>query len=187
MYCSKLMCYLLPMPDLHSLPPQRLWVERFWNKVDKTSTCWLWTGSTNPLGYGSIRIQYVLYKAHRISYYMAYGSIPAGMEIDHTCCNPSCVRPDHLEAVTHAENMRRYRTRAGIKAKPYVERGNAQTKKRFCPHGHEYTPDNTGRQRKPDGTYARYCRTCRRAQWHAWRSKTNYGRLDYTRVSDQGE
>jgi hypothetical protein len=81
--------------------------EKFWSKVDKTSDCWLWTASTRN-GYGQIargdgRVDY----AHRLSYEMAHGAIPPGLNIDHLCRQPLCVRPDHLEAVTQRENLRR--------------------------------------------------------------------------------
>jgi hypothetical protein len=47
--------------------------------------------------------------AHRVAYEQHNGPIPDGMEVGHLCGNPACVRPDHLEAVSHAENVRRGR------------------------------------------------------------------------------
>lgn len=44
--------------------------------------------------------------------YLAYLEFRAsGLELDHTCVEPSCRRPAHLEPVTHAENMQRMRDR----------------------------------------------------------------------------
>lgn len=45
--------------------------------------------------------------AHRVFYEREHGSIPAGLVIDHLCCQPDCVRPSHLEPVTNGENIRR--------------------------------------------------------------------------------
>lgn len=83
--------------------------ERLWAKVNKTETCWLWTGSLNyPGGYGEIREGAhkgrKLY-AHRVAYELFKGEIPAGMHIDHTCHVKNCVKPDHLRAVTCKQNM----------------------------------------------------------------------------------
>jgi hypothetical protein len=82
--------------------------------------CWLWTGSTGSNGYGQVRIDGRLIPAHRWAYEYKIGPISSGMRIDHTCHNADpgcrvgpdcphmlCVRPDHLEAVTHGENIRR--------------------------------------------------------------------------------
>lgn len=79
--------------------------------------------------------------AHRLSYTLAYGSIPEGLVIDHLCRTPVCVRPDHLEAVTQQENMRR-----GPGAKTH------------CKRGHEFNEVNTY-VRKDTG--ARFCRPCK--------------------------
>ena len=82
--------------------------ERFWAKVEKTTTCWLWRGSTNgSRGYGQIWWGGRLHPAHRISYEMVNGSVPVGLELDHLCRTRACVRPDHLEAVSHSTNMKR--------------------------------------------------------------------------------
>jgi hypothetical protein len=70
--------------------------------------CILWTGATTE-GYGLfIALPEILrIRAHRYAYEQAKGPIPEGLVIDHLCCVPSCVNPDHLEAVTIGENVRR--------------------------------------------------------------------------------
>lgn len=80
--------------------------------------CWLWktTGSDYPTFQFEGRIQ----KAHRVAYRLFVGEIPKGMVLDHLCGEPRCVNPEHLEPVTHAENVRRGRatrlTRADAEA-----------------------------------------------------------------------
>ncbi|WP_182252815.1 HNH endonuclease signature motif containing protein [Microbacterium esteraromaticum] len=79
--------------------------ERFWSKVDKAGTCWIWTAALqNTGGYGVFRINSRNMVAHRVSYMWAHGPIPKGYEVDHTCFNRSCVKPDHLRLLTHQEN-----------------------------------------------------------------------------------
>lgn len=69
--------------------------------------CWPWQGALNGAGYGYVRIGYEHVEAHRAMYEHVVGPIPAGLEIDHLCRVVACVRPDHLEPVTRAENQRR--------------------------------------------------------------------------------
>lgn len=81
-------------------------ISRFWEKVNKTGECWIWTASKRGPGYGQCslggrRQGY----AHRFSYEIHFGSIPAGMVIDHICHNKLCVKPDHLQAVTPKQNQ----------------------------------------------------------------------------------
>lgn len=80
--------------------------DRFWEKVDKTGDCWLWTGALVN-GYGVIHSGTKHTFAHRVAYEMLSHPIPAGLVIDHLCRTPRCVNPAHLEPVTHTENVRR--------------------------------------------------------------------------------
>src|SRR4051812_36213829 len=85
-------------------------IERFWKFVHKTESCWLWTGQLKN-GYGFFRDGEKQVYAHRFSYEAFVGPIPDSCEIDHVrargCTHRNCVRPDHLEAVTHLVNMQR--------------------------------------------------------------------------------
>lgn len=78
--------------------------ERLWQRVDKTESCWNWTGKRSRKGYGQIRFQGQRILVHRVSWELAYGPIPPGQYVLHRCDNPSCVRPDHLFLGSLADN-----------------------------------------------------------------------------------
>jgi HNH endonuclease len=80
------------------------WRTRFWAKVTKTDTCWLWTAATNKQGYGVFRLHGRQEKAHRVAYELECGPVPAGLVLDHIDCVEHCVRPTHLRAVTQKQN-----------------------------------------------------------------------------------
>src|SRR5688572_16860021 len=82
-------------------------VDRFRAKVDRTGGCWLWTASRILSGYGQVRFEGKNQRAHRVAYALVKGPIPEGLVLDHLCRVKHCVNPDHLEAVTQAENLRR--------------------------------------------------------------------------------
>jgi len=70
--------------------------ERFWAKVSKTETCWLWIGAKKGRGYGHIWFKGHMVAAHKIAWIIAYRQVPEGMCVLHSCDTPHCVNPDHL-------------------------------------------------------------------------------------------
>jgi hypothetical protein len=82
---------------------------RLWARVLKGSAdqCWPWTGATTGNGYGQIRHGSSRLMVHRVAYESAFGPVPEGFVIDHTCRSVTCCNPAHLEPVTQAENVRR--------------------------------------------------------------------------------
>lgn len=123
-------------------------------QVDEPTGCWLWQGSLDGSGYGMFYLAGRTVRAHRASYEHHLGPIPDERQLDHLCRTRGCVRPDHLEPVTPAENTDRGNGRRG---RPRVEK---------CRNGHAYTPENTlvsGGKRS--------CRICKRAAFQRWHAK----------------
>ena len=87
--------------------PRKSISERFWEKVDKTATCWLWRASIRNHGYGRIKVNGRAEQAHRVAYELLVGPIPEGLTLDHLCRVRLCVNPAHLEPVTQKVNIRR--------------------------------------------------------------------------------
>jgi HNH endonuclease len=128
--------------------------ERFWDKVARGADdeCWEWQAYRKREGYGQFHVRDNLGRwkpvpASRFSYELEYGTIPAGLTVDHLCFNPSCVNPAHLEAVTMRVN---------------VLRGSAPTaenaRKTRCKRGHDLTDLRNVRSR--NGGRWRWCRAC---------------------------
>ena len=85
--------------------------ERFWEKVDKSDECWVWTGYRNRQGYGNFSVRgenntFTSTRAHRYAWQLVNGDIPTGMFVCHRCDTPSCVRPDHMFLGTQKDNLR---------------------------------------------------------------------------------
>lgn len=106
------------MPSLHhtipSLTPKD--IARFWGKVDKTpgfgpnGHCWRWTGTIGSCLYGSFGLTeqkgiYIISRAHRVSWTLAYGCIPQGICVCHHCDTPLCVKPAHLFLGADTDNV----------------------------------------------------------------------------------
>lgn len=131
----------------------RLVMERFWSKVDKSGDCWLWTGCTQPPGYGRFRIEPRTVYAHRFAYEELVGPIPDGLVLDHLCRTPACVNPEHLEPVPQRVN---------------IERGarNGMQGRTHCVNGHEFSGHNLIATSK-----GRVCRACKNERGRAYKQR----------------
>ena len=126
-------------------------VERLDKRIrrSKKSGCWIWTAMLNADGYAIFEYQDKTFSVHRWQYLQIHGEIPDGKELDHLCRVRHCVNPDHLEPVTHAENVARGQAGINMKLKTH------------CPAGHSYDDLNTYIYPK---TGSRGCKKCRNAK-----------------------
>jgi len=128
---------------------------RFASKSKKARDCLIWQGPLDKDGYGTFYLRRMNRRAHRVAWFSIHGDLPDDHVINHVCRNPSCVNPQHLQAITRSENVMR-----DSGAITYI---NSQ--KTHCPAGHPYDRIYSGQ---------RYCSICEaakkkrlRARWRA--------------------
>lgn len=127
--------------------------------------CLIWTGSMRPNGYGTVVFQNRQRSVHAVVYHLLNPEFcfQVGTEIDHTCNNRACINPNHLQEVTHTENMRL-----------------AVARRKTCRAGHEWNEQNTytARVKRKQGGYReqRFCRVCRRIAAMNFRNKGGFYR-----------
>lgn len=144
-------------------PHPRTWPtlkDKIESRLDKSGDCWLWTGATDTGGYGLISYKgRRCLKVHR-AYLEAIGQpVPDGLTVDHLCRVHGCCNPDHLEVVTHQQNVLRGIGPTAINAA-----------KTHCIHGHEFTEANTIINTRGN----RHCRTCAKLRVRKGRAEGRY-------------
>lgn len=147
------------------LDSERL-LDRFRSRIEKRAAdeCWPWLGPLRN-GYGYLcDVKRAIY-AHRFAYELAYGPIPNGTQIHHTCGCKTCMNPAHLTTLTLREHITLHRQEVLAGAK------RLRKLPTHCKHGHLYTVENT--RLAKDGS--RQCKTCQRiwarAAYHRKRAK----------------
>ena len=122
------------------------------------NSCWIWTLGGSTVGYGAVYFNKKSQTAHRAFYQLFKGEIPKGLHIDHLCSVRRCVNPDHLRAVTIAEN---------VLASHSQSLTAIQARQTHCKNGHELKEPLC---RISKHGY-RSCRACARSYMAARRAK----------------
>lgn len=133
-------------------------ISRFWKKVNKTDTCWLWEANTNNKGYGTIWVKESGKKelAHRTAWFLETGEWPTE-NVLHTCDTTLCVRHSHHFQGTQRDNLKDMRNKG--RGKGWKEGENNNAKKTHCPRGHPYSGGNLHLYAYGKYTYRR-CKAC---------------------------
>lgn len=86
-------------------------------RVDPITGCHNWDGAQTDRGYPHFSIRRTREEkassrwgnrrvlAHKWLFERTHGKVEPGYEVDHRCCNPSCVNLDHLQSITKAQNL----------------------------------------------------------------------------------
>ena len=139
---------------------------RFWNHVEPIPEgrgCWEWSGYFSE-GYGQLCVGpkggRIRFGAHRLSWEIHFGEIPAGLLVCHRCDTRSCVNPAHLFLGTCQDNNHDM----WLKGRgPASERGDT------CALGHSEWSVLKKRPLRVDGLPRRYCKVCHREREYARR------------------
>jgi len=145
--------------------------QRFWAKVDRPSpdSCWLWTAAIYGNGYGHAFWGGRHRAAHRVSYQLLVGPVPAGRDLDHLCRVRHCVNPAHLEPVSRRENL--------LRGETTTARNAAKT---HCKRGHPLISGNIFESELRKGW--RICVTCNRERARRWTETHPHYSRDRRRV-----
>lgn len=115
--------------------------------------CHEWTGAVTRDGYGHIHYEGALIEVHRLALILADHEIPDGFHVHHTCRNPICANPEHLQVLSPREHARAH---ASLRT--------------HCKNGHEFTEANTRREYRRGGL-RRVCRSCEAQNQRAYKAR----------------
>ncbi len=144
------------------------------SKIEKTDSCWLWTGYVTTRGYGYIGFLKRRWLAHRLFYTAFKGPIPDGLMVCHSCDVPACVNLDHLWLGSQGENVMDCLRKGRHLASRYGHYVDGV--RTHCRIGHELSGDNLGLVLKGKGKYVhKRCNACRRDQYRVKRAHLRSG------------
>ena len=150
--CDPALAKMVVLRFLDSAPLAKLF--KFSLLIEAVGECWFWRGATAVDGYGLFYLGSFQGRPYRMSYEWKTGApFPKGLIPDHLCRQPGCVNPDHIEPVSHRENILRGNT---------VPAYNSQ--KTECLNGHPFDDKNTYRWKNSQGKNSRACRECVRTR-----------------------
>lgn len=136
--------------------------ERFLDKVSVSDGCWAWLGGARGNGYGGFHLlvdgKRKSVAAHRVSYALFCGELSPNLVVMHSCDNRMCVNPSHLSQGTMSMNMQDAAAKGRIRL---IGKGRLT----HCCRGHEFTEENTARNRAGH----RKCRECARIANRQWK------------------
>lgn len=115
--------------------------------------CLEWQNYRREAGCGLTNVNGRSVGAHEAFYELYATPVPEGLELDHLCHDPSCVNPDHLEAVPHWTNLMRSDCPSAINAR-----------KTECPQGHALSGSDLCIEHRSNGKDCRRCKICMRVQ-----------------------
>jgi len=145
-------------------------INRFWEKVEKTPTCWLWKGGFFPSGRPAFWLYGKNQVAYRVAIELTKGPIPKGRHVDHLCNNLKCVNPAHLAVTTPRQNILRSQNACA-----------RNKRKQFCKRGHPLSVETSRPWMRERGW--RECPICERWQQRLRRAEQRlwawYGKHKY--------
>jgi len=106
--------------------------EQFYKKTQAMpSGCIEYIGAKNSSGYGWVRRLGTQMAASRYAWIAAYGTVPMGMHVLHTCDNRACVNIKHLYLGTHSDNMRDRRDRHRVRTQKLTANDAHEIRKKY--------------------------------------------------------
>lgn len=146
-------------------------IETFWTKVQFSGFCWHY-GDYKYTNHTNISLNGKATGVHTVAYEYLMGKVPLGLELDHLCYNKRCVNPDHLEPVTHAENIRR----AWARKKEHEQgmfkgAGLRSTSEGQCRQGHTLAEVGVLHSKRSSGRLRLKCKQCQKEIQARWRRR----------------